>query len=641
MNFFEAQDKARRNTSWLVLLFVFAVIGLVVLTNLFLFALLVYLKTNQVVVSADLLYDYYSWQEFLFVGLCICLLIFAGSLYKTMSLTGGGAAVAEMLGGHLVSQATTDLQQRQLLNVVEEMAIAAGMPVPRVYLMDETSINAFAAGRTPANAVIGITRGTLTRLNREELQGVIAHEFSHIANGDMRLNIRLIGVLHGILLIGMIGYFLFRSLRFAGRSRSSKGGGGVLAIAALGIGLMVIGYAGTFFGQWIKAVVSRQREFLADSSAVQFTRNKDGIAGALKKIGGGAGVGSTMDSAQAPQYSHAYFANGISSFWQSLFATHPPLEDRIRKIEPRWDGQFLASRVSDTVPVEAAVTTPSDASKVAVAATILSSAEQAISQIGTLNEENIEYVHQLIIAMPLLLREAAQDAYSARALIYAAMIGMQTDMALASKALGHHADPDVQTLTHKLLPELEKLDAKFKLPLLELGVNALRDLSPNQFVQFKITVEDIILSDQSVNLNEWIVQRLVIQQLDEHFGFRVPAKAKFSTLDSLKDEVEILLSLMAYLEHKDDAEAATAFDSGAREAGMSLQMLPRKGLKLESLNSSLDRLMSLKPLAKPLLLRACVAIILQDGKTTTRGIELVRTVSTCLDCPMPPMRAPQ
>ncbi|MCP4983882.1 MAG: M48 family metalloprotease, partial [Gammaproteobacteria bacterium] len=159
MNFFEAQDKARRNTSWLVLLFVLAVIGLVVLTNLFLFALLVYLKTNQVVVSADLLYDYYSWQEFLFVGLCICLLIFAGSLYKTMSLTGGGAAVAEMLGGRLVSQATTDLQQRQLLNVVEEMAIAAGMPVPRVYLMDETSINAFAAGRTPANAVIGITRG--------------------------------------------------------------------------------------------------------------------------------------------------------------------------------------------------------------------------------------------------------------------------------------------------------------------------------------------------------------------------------------------------------------------------------------------------------------------------------------------------
>ena len=332
MNFFEAQDKARRNTLWLVLLFTLAVAGLIVLTNLFLLSVYVYLKTEQFVVSPETLSYFYSWEEFAIVGLGVCLLVLGGSLFKALSLSGGGPTIAEMLGGRLVSHGTTDLQQRQLLNVVEEMAIAAGMPIPQVYLLSDTSINAFAAGLSPANAVIGITEGTLTRLNREELQGVIAHEFSHIANGDMRLNIRLLAILHGILLIGLVGYFMFRSLRFAGRAR--KGAGGIFALAAIGVGLMVIGYAGSFFGQWIKAIVSRQREYLADSSAVQFTRNKDGIAGALKKIGGSSHVGSYLSSPSAPEYSHAYFANGISSFWQSLFATHPPLETRIRRIEP-------------------------------------------------------------------------------------------------------------------------------------------------------------------------------------------------------------------------------------------------------------------------------------------------------------------
>ncbi|MCP4388479.1 MAG: M48 family metallopeptidase, partial [Gammaproteobacteria bacterium] len=484
MNFFEAQDKARRNTLWLILLFVLAVVGLILLTNLFLLSVLVYVKTKQIVVSPEMLYDYYSWKEFTIVSLGVCLLVLGGSSYKALSLSGGGASVAEMLGGRLVSHATTDLQQRQLLNVVEEMAIAAGMPIPQVYLLSDTSINAFAAGLSPANAVIGITEGTLRRLSREELQGVIAHEFSHIANGDMRLNIHLIGVLHGILLIGLIGYFMVRSLRFAGRSRSSKGGAGLLAIAALGIGLMIIGYAGSFFGQWIKAIVSRQREYLADSSAVQFTRNQDGIAGALKKIGGSS-VGSYISSPSAPEYSHAYFVDGIASFWQSLLATHPPLEQRIKRIEPNWNGNYLKSELNKTVAPEPAEAKSSGVEKLAMTAAILSSAEQAIGQVGALNEENIEYVHQLIIATPLLLREAAQDAYSARLLIYAALVQLQKDKAAAMAVVARYADPDMQALVEKYLPELKALDDKFKLPLLELSINALRELSPNQFVQFK------------------------------------------------------------------------------------------------------------------------------------------------------------
>ncbi len=637
MNFFEAQDKARRNTSWLILLFIFAVVGLIFLTNLLFLGVLVYSKTGQIVFSFDALQTYYSWEVFIGVTIGACLLIFAGSLYKTMSLSGGGATVAEMLGGRLVPQSTTDLQKRQLLNVVEEMSIAAGMPIPKVYLLDDLSINAFAAGQSPADAIIGVTRGTLTRLSREELQGVIAHEFSHIFNGDMRLNIRLIGMLHGILLIGMIGYFILRSLRFSRGSRSKKGGGGIAAIAALGLGLMVIGYAGTFFGQWIKAVVSRQREYLADSSAVQFTRSKDGIASALKKIGG-VSAGSIIDSPTAPEYSHAYFANGISSFWQSLFATHPPLEKRIKKIDPMWNGKFLQSEVSQPMPSESPEAPSTEAAKIAVTAAILSSAEQAISQVGTLNEENIEYVHQLIIAIPASLRDASQDAFTARALVYAILINNQTNKKEARSLLKQHADQGMPALTEKYLPELEDLNEKFILPILELSINALRELSSNQFIQFKRAVHQIIVADKSVDLNEWIIQRLVLQQLDQHFGFRKPAKAKHASLDTVKTDVATILSLIAYVEHKDDDEAKTAFDSGARETGVDMLDMPsREAFKLESLNRSLDNLMQLKPLVKPRLLKACVAIILEDGKTTTKGIELVRTISTCLDCPMPPI----
>jgi Zn-dependent protease with chaperone function len=640
LNFFEAQDKARRSTFWLVLLFALAVIALILLTNLFLLIVYRYLQTSEIVVSPETLYQIYPAETFVAVGIGVVLLILGGSLYKTLSLAGGGPTVAEMLGGHLVSQGTSDPMHRRLLNVVEEMALAAGMPIPQVYVLADSSINAFAAGRTPADAVIGITDGALRRLRRDELQAVIAHEFSHIANGDMRLNIRLIAILHGILLIGLIGYFLLRSLRHTGRSRSRKGGGGLLAIAMLGAGLMVIGYAGSFCGQWIKAIVSRQREYLADSSAVQFTRNTDGIAGALKKIGGSAGVGSYLDSSSAPQYSHAYFADGISSFWQSMFATHPPLGDRIRRIEPGWDGEFLPAEILQAIEPEREQQPQPVSGAAMVAAAVLTSAQQAISEVGTLNEQNIDYVRELIAVMPAALREAAQDPYSARALIYAGLVQIQRDETAALESLAAAiANPEMQALVEKFAPLLQQLDDRLKLPLLELCVHSLREMSPNQYVQFKRAVHNIITADRKVSLREWVVQRFVIQQLDLHFGFRGAPRAKHGSLQAVRDDVAIILSVIAHAEHRDDAEVRAAFAAGAAETALDdLQPVMPMSIGLERLDAALDELMRLKPLVKPRLLKACVAIILYDGRTTPRGIELVRAISTCIDCPMPPMR---
>lgn len=641
MNFFEAQDRARKNTNRLILLLFLAVVVLIVFANFVAFLISYFIlpdREGATTINPDYLFNtiqsYYSWELLIIISTGVCLMVITGSMIKMVNLSDGGDTVARMLGGRLIQGGTTDLKLKRLLNVVEEMAIAAGMPVPRVYLLDDSSINAFAAGRSPANAVIGVTRGTITHLSRDELQAVIAHEFSHILNGDMLLNLRLTGLVHGIILLGSSGYHMLHGEKQPGGGRGSRDP----IVYVFGIIFLVAGYAGTVLGQWIKAAVSRQREYLADASAVQFTRNKDGIVGALKKIGG-LNAGSFIESPAAPEYSHAYFANGISSVWQSLNATHPPLPGRIRKIEPTWDGVYLDIGVNQpTQPNSQNSSASKSGAGLAITAAILTSAEQAISQIGTINEENVEYVHQLIHQIPESLRNAAQNSYTARAVVYVLLIREQENTTEAWKSLLQHADKRMADLSMELFDASDNLDARYKLPLLELCVNALRELSTNQYIEFERSVNQIIMLDNKVDLNEWVIQRLVLQQLDEYFNLRTPAKAQYSSLAAVKNSAGILLSLIAYVKHKDDNSAKQVFDQAMQKTDMKgLNFIPRKAFSLDKFNQSLDELMQLKPLVKPKILKACIEIILVGGKATAREIELVRTISSCLDSPMPPM----
>ncbi|MBU0681647.1 MAG: M48 family metallopeptidase, partial [Proteobacteria bacterium] len=347
MDFFKSQDDARHNTSMLVVFFILAVLSMIILTNLLVMVVFGYIDSDPMTSQPI------DWEVFMTVGVGVIALVGMGSLYKIMALSGGGARIAEMMNGQLVVDDSGDPDKQRLLNVVEEMAIAAGLPVPPVYLLEEKGINAFAAGFSPSDAVIGVTRGAITKLSRDELQGVIAHEFSHILNGDMRLNIRLMGILHGILLIGLIGYHI---LRATPRSRNSKGGGGIVF---LGLGLVVIGYAGTFFGNIIKAAVSRQREYLADAAAVQFTRNPEGIGGALMRIGAPHNS-AIVTNPHSAEISHAFFCQGISASLTSFFATHPPLPDRIRKIIPTWDGTFKVGERPASPVVKAGAAGPKE-----------------------------------------------------------------------------------------------------------------------------------------------------------------------------------------------------------------------------------------------------------------------------------------
>jgi Zn-dependent protease with chaperone function len=639
MNFFEAQARAKRQTGWLLLLFALAVTGLIVLTNLLVMALITYNRDARHF-SAELFWRQFDWGLFSAVAAGVTILIILGSVYKMVALSGGGRTVAEMLGGSPIPRNTDDRAQRRLLNVVEEMAIASGIPAPPVYLLNDMGINAFAAGLTPNNAVIGVTRGALTYLNRDELQGVIAHEFSHIFNGDMRMNIRLMGVLHGILLLGLAGYYLLRATRFMRSSRNRNGGNVVVVMLALGGGLVAIGYVGFFFGQWIKATVSRQRELLADASAVQYTRNNQGIADALKKIGGST-WGSLLENPSAQQYSHAYFSVGVRGLLQSLFATHPPLALRIKRIDPRWNGKFIEPQVEEVAADQAPEHIARARTAVmagAVAAGMLNP-DDAVALVGNVKQEHVDLARDILASLPDPLRQAAEEPFGARAVIYAMLLDTKPDILTKQQGLlSQLADPAVVQQTQDLVPHLPHLPEAARLPLAGLTLPVLRGLSLEQYRRFHDVVRALIAADNKVDLKEWILQHFLIRQLDENFNLRQRPKAKHSHLGAVKGQAEILLSLVAHTEHPDAAAAEQAFRAGITAAGATaLKFVPREQLTLDKLNEAIDKLAELKPLLKPRILKACAACLMYDGKATIKGRELLRTVASCLDSPMPPL----
>lgn len=644
MNFFESQDRVRKHTFQLVLLFGLAVVTLIILTNLLVMLVFGFIDTQQIQ-SAETLIRTIDGQTFFAVSLGVGVVVLVGSLYKILVLSSGGKVVAEGLGGQLIPQNTDNLKYRKLLNVVQEMAIASGTPAPPVYVLaNETGINAFAAGFSPRDAVIGVTQGTIDHLSREQLQGVIAHEFSHIFNGDMRLNIRLIGILNGILILGIAGYYLLYSTSFSRRGRSNDKSAG--AIMALAIGLMVIGFAGTFFGGLIKSAVSRQREYLADASAVQFTRNPDGIAGALKRIGG-LQMGSKVENPGAAEVSHAFFAQGVSGFMQSLSATHPPLAKRILRIDPQWDGKFDTSDKIDSpnnVQESAAnqtMTREELTKKVAsvVTGAAIADVANAIEQVGNPNQETINYARTLIEELPLVLKNAASEPYGARAIIYSLVLESEPKFrARQFEYLQKCADPDVLALTITLIEQMDGLEIKLRLPLVDIAIPALKQLSLDQYQTFRDNLVALIKIDSRVDLMEWSLQKILFNHLDGHFFKPTSAVRQFSEVGQLEREVALLLSVMAHAGQQNEKVTQAAFDAAVQSIGIKkLRLVPKSEVRLSELDRSLQRLAGLKCHKKPALLMSCAVSVAYDEKISALEIEMLRAFSSAIDCPLPPI----
>ncbi len=634
-DFFQQQDVARRSTTRLIVLFALAVLAIILSIEVLLAATTGYLGRDPDTGAIN--WAAVTDLRLLLVSAVGTLIVVGGgSLYKIAELRAGGHVVAEQLGGRLLTAGTADLVEQRLLNVVEEMALASGTPTPPVYLMDqEEGINAFAAGFSPQDAVIGVTRGTATRLDRDELQGVIAHEFSHILNGDMRLNLRLMGLLHGILIIGMLGYFILRMSFYSGGGRRSKDGKDGLPILAIGAGLAVIGFAGTFFGNLIKAAVSRQREFLADASAVQFTRQPDGIAGALKKIGGFV-KGASIQNPNAPLASHMFFGEATSGF-TSLFATHPPLEERIRRIDPSWNGEFPES--NSPVPQFPNSPSPQFSSSPVPQFSSSPGLPGAVASIGQPGPAHLRYAAELIDSLPTDLGAAARGTYGARAVVYGLLLDSQP--AIRQQQLAHlktDADAGVFEETRRLAPLLERLPPKMRLPLIEIALPSLRALIPVQRAAFDRNVVTLIEADSRINLFEWSLHRILLRDIETVLGRGGPARVSHQSVASVRAQCQLLMSTLAYVGQRDEPAAAAAF--GQAMAVLAIEgahILTRKDCGLAELDGVLAELDQAAPQVKRKILEAAVACIAADRQATAAEAELLRAVSASMSCPMPPI----
>ena len=650
MDFFQAQDTAKRKTGQLVVLFCAAVLGLIVLTNILL-ALTLGIAGPQINPGAGPLTNpgisSIPLEQWITTSLAVLTVIGAATLYKYLQVRGGGRAVAEALGGVPLDPASADSKHRRLLNIVEEMAIASGLPVPPVYLLADPAINAFAAGLSPGDAVIGVTQGTLDILNREELQGVIGHEFSHILNGDMRINLRLIAILHGILFIGLIGQGLFRGRLYSGRSRD--GGAPIIALA---VGLLVIGYAGTFFGNLIKAAVSRQREFLADSASVQFTRNPAGLSHALQKIGG-AVSGSTIQRFNVDESSHMFFGQAVSLFMNGLMATHPPLGNRIKAIDPHWKGSFPEAGKLQGSSAENYFTSH-DSQSVGFGPVVSGSAHsntlddtELRNSIGNPTADNLETAQQLIETSNEIWVEAAHDIWGARALVYALLLDQDQDIQDTQWALlFDRADTGVPEYVKKLMQSTADIDQEQRLVLLSASMPALKSLSFKQYSNFMGIVVDLIKIDERIQLFEWVLHRILVKDLTGHYERIRQIKIRHKKLENVGHDVFELLAALARL----SPNQQSSFAKGLQRAALSVSgfantskpadqvaLLNTPDPNFSRLNGALHELRRLHPLEKPRLIKACAATVLADGIINQDEMALLQGVAATLDCPLPPL----
>jgi len=626
MDFFKAQDQARSRTRWLVVWFMLALAGV--------------MAVIYGLAAVGLLFSGASgsaggWDHMgsLAIALVIGVVMLCGSLFKHLQLSGGGAVVARDLGGRAVDPSTTDAYERRLLNVVEEMSIASGTPMPEVWVLpEEEGINAFAAGSEPNNAVVAVTRGCLERLSRAELQGVVAHEFSHILNGDMRLNLRLIGWIFGLVMIAVIGRVVFSSFRHvrfsSGSSRGGKGAGGVIiAIFLIGLSLWIVGSIGVLFARMIQAAISRQREYLADASAVQFTREPGGLAGALKKIGALAKHGR-IDSPRAGAARHLFFSEA-SAFTLGM-ATHPPLERRIIAIDPSWDGKFIEAR---------RVKAPSARKKKTGAAPppLPAAVAAAVALDGMGGPERVD--HGTGAALMAGLDPEAVDAVrtrdQAKALLFGMLLAQDDELRDGELRWLRERDGDEEAeLALQWRGRLAEARAAEKIAYIDLALPALRRMGEEERQGFIESTGWLISSDGQVDLFEFMLRKVLERHLS---ASPPPLRRPFKKIAAIESEVQLLVSTFAHLSEGGADEAFEAAGAAYREqAGRSLMLLPAAECSLGAIDEALDRCLRGTAVVRKHLLHLCGLAAVRDGKLSDDEIELLRAVAEAIGTPLPP-----
>ncbi len=643
MDFFAQQDEARRNTRLLVVMFLVAVVLLILLTNLAVgvFMYFIGLTPAQLSVTGEAIGPdwaaLFTWERLGFISVAVGTTVALVVFVKWLQLATGGKAVAESMGGTRILPQTEDRAERRCLNVVEEMALAANMPVPPVYVLNgERGINAFAAGITPADAIVAVTRGTLDQLKRHELQGVIAHEFSHILNGDMRLNIRLAALLKGITFIGDVGYIL---LRHTGRVRTgarASSGDGIPALPMLGLALSVLGWVGSMIAGFIKAAISRQKEYLADASAVQYTRSPDGIGDALKVIGGHI-PGTLVQAARAIEMSHIFFGEIEHRLWQ-VFATHPPLDERIRRVDPNWDGRFI-ERKPKHYPDQPA--RPGDgevgvgrAAIVAAAAAAAMAVEEDQEEADAEFSDNFDAETAEREAIPVAFVRHSHEPLGAHALVYSLVLSAEPEQrARQMEILKDSGVQGLPELVNTVAPGVAELGAPRRLPLLEMCLPALKAISPAQYRVFKDTLLALIQADRRTELYEWCLFQLIRHYLDPEFIQVKPSRPRYRRLDKVAYHLRVVLSVLAL---EGESEAEPLFRHAADELGFTdMVILPREQASVAAFSRSVSELADCYPLLKPRVLKAMMLAASRGGELCPVEREIISSMAAAMDCPVP------
>lgn len=645
MNFFQQQEQARAKTRRLIIVYILAVAVIVVSLD----AVFLLVKFFTVSESPQLLTESVNIKalieaesnSLLLFSLGIVAFIGLASLYRMMSLRGGGGKVASALGGSRVDGNHSDRKVRRLVNIVEEMAIASGLPVPQVYVLEqESGINAFAAGHQPEDAAVAVTRGALEIFNRDELQGVLGHEFSHILNGDMRMNIRLLGPLFGITLIGAMGGILLRSTAYRRVRSSRESSGGVMVVLLLGVSLIVIGYIGLLTGRMIKAAISRQREYLADASAVQFTRDNNGIGGALKKIAAWA-HGSTLTDAGVEEVSHMLFANGLRKQFSSLFATHPPIQDRIQRIGMRFSNQDMAKLAAEMQNIDVSTDTQAPAEAPTAEAQAGFAAEAvsgfADSVATGFDGESLQSAQTVIKQVPDRIRSEVESINTVREVVLALLLSEDHDVKERQmeviRAAGSALDWQRIIAVRQLL---DGLSEELRLPILDLGFPAVRQLTWQQRIDFSTLVEKLIPLDGKVSSFEYMLSRLLLQMLEENHRPAPRSGTKKIKLVRLRYHLRTLFSVVAIFGHDTEKQAVRAYNAGMN--GLFDQQWPEYYLPADwaaHFDAALDAIDRVRPLIKEEIIKSLVVMINYDHEYRIEEYEMLRAVSALLHCPMP------
>ena len=649
MDFFELQHQAKVKTKKLVFFFVLAVVLIIAVINLITF----HLGNNfgQFQLTAK---EWFSSPWFFAVTFGTIAVILMGSIIRSFQIRGGGQAVAKMVNARAIKMHTKDKLERRLINVVEEMSIASGMPVPAIFVMDnEMGMNAFVAGLVPSDTVLVVTQGLLEKLDRQELQGVVAHEFSHIFNADMRMNVRLIAILGGILAIGQLGYFLLRSMRHSShRRRSSNSKNNQMGMVILGaaITLLVVGYIGLFFGRLIKAAISRQREFLADASAVQYSRDSMGIANALYQIKTNGSKGSLLDSSHAEDMSHMCFGSALKfTAFSGLLATHPPIDERISTLVPGYrskagsrikqqqtrqntepgNEQFSAISNFSESQVNAEQVQPS--SQASEDALHIINPDQIVQQIGTVNPEQLNQAIEIHKNIPDELLEVAHYDQTADLLILSIIISKSEDDNNAA------LNAVVDKLTTKQIDAIKEyaqvirtLDSKLILPLIELTMPVLKQSDAVQKKQLLACASLLITADKHIKPFEFFLYALLrknLSQKDANFNNKEIRKFK-PVLKDIEYLLNVLIATSGHLDVTNVSAAMKSFDAN-------WQISDLQTYDAYQLDKSLKRLNQLTPLLKKPLMQTLAEIIMQDEVVNNDELELIRTVGIYLECPIP------